>query len=509
MQAKAIRRVPLNLTVSFLTLFFFALVSEGLLRAHHNWLMAKEKSNLIRLTKDKGASKETFNIYYFGESTAKGFPYQTGLSLPGLVDYMLDYKVKGKKVISVDLSCPGEDAEYHLSKIKFIIKKRSIFYPSLFVVYSGHNEFMKDHEAYGFTRLSRAAPARKSLLRRSFLFNRIVRAFGGYKLEAEERKFFDVPLYDEPSGYRRTIEAYQETLAKAVRLSRENEIPLLISTLAINYAGWEPNRSLFCGNSQDKDSFAALMVKGRTAEEGKNFMEAVEYYKKALQLCGTFAETHYRLGKCYEKTGDYALAWEGFCKAVEFDGMPIRATQGQNNFIRGLGSEGLVFMADAEGFLRSKADNGIIGFNYMADAHHPNLPGYILISSLFSKEIRRIFHDPAEIRQLSQEELARVFRINFFDANIWLGRWFARLSTFRYDSGERLRLAEDAFSSAGKLDPSGYESYLGLAIVNFLRRNNSQAEFYLSKAGERNPSAVEEYLRNVWIRQIIKRSNKN
>ena len=91
-----------------------------------------------------------------------------------------------------------------------------------------------------------------------------------------------------------------------------------------------------------------------------------------------------------------------------------------------------------------------------------------------------------------------------FDVHVWNGRWFTRLSTWRYDPSERLKLAEEAFKNAMTLKPDRHEAYLGLGMVNYLRKNAKEAEVYLAKAKEIDPQQVASYERQPWVRQVVR-----
>jgi tetratricopeptide (TPR) repeat protein len=276
--------------------------------------------------------------------------------------------------------------------------------------------------------------------------------------------------------------------------------------VAGNYADWEPNRSVF--NGSNKEKFRELMHNGKEAQDQLALNKAVSYYLQSLSLSDDFAETHYRLGKSYELLGYYDRAWKEFKKAVDYDAMPLRCTEEQNNFIK-TREDGLVFTTDAVEYLRRNDPRGIIGFNFMIDGHHPNLRGYILISHLIAEKIRQIFNEKKESHLITEEEARRIFHIDdraLFKIYVSRGRWLMRLATWRFDPLPRLRKAEGYFSDAMAIDASRFESYLGLAMCYFLQKDSKKAEDYLLKARTIDPSQVKTYLKEYWIGEIIKRA---
>ncbi|MCX5668009.1 MAG: tetratricopeptide repeat protein [Candidatus Omnitrophica bacterium] len=502
------KQLLINVLISGISVLLLLVSLEFILRAY---CRLNNTGNEVSLIPEGKVSDKTFNIYYFGGSTMVGEPYNDSLSIPKLVSYMLDHKVLDKDIRHINTAACGQDFQDALEKLRSVLKKKDIYYPSLCVIYSGHNEFLRYHEVYGFASLRcNYNYAIELITKYSFLATAIVNRLipKRYRLEIDERKFFDHPPYA-ISDNRGTIDRYGAEIAEAIKLLRKYNVPCIISTVAGNYSAFEPNRSVFRGNDKDKIEFKRLMDSGNKAQLRGMFAEAITYYLKALSLCDSFAETHYRLGKCYKMLGDHEKAWQEYQKAIDDDGMPVRATGAQNNFIKAIPEDNVIFTVDAVKYLRENAKDGIIGLNLMIDDAHPNLNGYILISQLIAEKIKQIFNETRQIRSLSEDEAKDKFSIDrakMFEVHISRGRLFAKLSTWRYDPAERLDMAESHFSRAMAIDSSLYDPYFGLAICSFLRKNTSQAEKYLSQARAIGPEEVNENLKDFYIKQIIKRA---
>jgi len=497
-----------NVLITGISILLLLVSLEFILRAYH---YLKNAKNEICFIPGYRISDKAFNIYYFGGSTMFGEPYFDTLSIPKLVSYMLDYRVQDKDIRYINMAERGRDFQYALQRLKLVLKKKDITHPSLCVIYSGHNEFLKYHDGYGFGNSSiKHNKIKGCVLGHSYLIKMIMNKImpKSYNLEIDERNFFDHLPYG-ISEKKEVIDKYRSEIIEAIELLYKYNVPCVISTVAGNYADWEPNRSVFCGNDADKIEFRQLMDSGNKAQVKEIYVEAITYYLKALSLCDSFAETHYQLGKCYEMLGDYGKAWQEYQKAVNYDGMPLRATEEQNNFIKAIPEDNVMFTVDAVKCLRENAEHRLIGFNLMIDGHHPNLKGYILISQLIAEKIEKIFHETKQIRALSEEDAEDKFSINqskVFEIYISRGRWLTRIATWRYAPLERLERAELYFFRAMTIDGSRYEPYLGLSMCSFLRKNTFQAEKYLSQARAINPKEVNKYLKEFWIYQIIKRA---
>jgi len=135
-----VKKLFVNLLVSGISITLLLVSLELALRARN---CLRDAKNGILLVSENKISDKTFNIYYFGGSTMVGEPYTDLVSIPKLVSYMLDFKVLNKDIRYINMAEGGKDFQYTLDKLKFVLKHKNIFYPSLCVIYSGHNEFLK------------------------------------------------------------------------------------------------------------------------------------------------------------------------------------------------------------------------------------------------------------------------------------------------------------------------------------------------------------------------------
>jgi tetratricopeptide (TPR) repeat protein len=251
------------------------------------------------------------------------------------------------------------------------------------------------------------------------------------------------------------------------------------------------------------------MEAGRRAQQEGRHTEAADLYRQTLEDCEGFAEAHYRLGKSYEAMQQPDRARAEYYKAVQYDHMPVRASPEQNDFIRQLAKEPGIYVVDAVHALEEEAGNGLVGFNLMADGHHPNVKGYLAVSRLVAESAIRIAEPhPRDLAALSEEEeeaelIFGIDRERMFQASISLGRWFTRMATWRYDPTDRLRLAEEHFSDAVRLDPEHAEGYIGLAMVGSLRGDTAGARAQLARAGAVDKPYVERYLREPWVVSVL------
>ena len=87
-------------------------------------------------------------------------------------------------------------------------------------------------------------------------------------------------------------------------------------------------------------------------EEAGNYAKAVESYENVMAIDDTFAELHYRMGRCLWALDQFGKARQSFVRARELETLRYRADDGINSAIReaarSMQSSG-VYLADVEG----------------------------------------------------------------------------------------------------------------------------------------------------------------
>jgi tetratricopeptide (TPR) repeat protein len=455
-----------------------------------------------------GIGATTFNIYYIGDSTMYGEPYQD--TIPILVEKMLQEKIDGKELKWINLGIPGIDFNEVNRRIKQIVEQKNMYFPSLIITYSGHNEFLsyQDFEDWnGFSFKKNDANPIGWIVSRSRLAHKVAKVLRLYRLEVDDRLFFDVSVVSADKRIE-IFKKYEEKVQSTISYLRNNQVPIIMSTVVGNYADFEPNRSVFTEDETKKEEFKKNMDEGVENQSKGKIDEALINYEKALEIDNKFAETYYRLGQVYQKLGQNEKAWEAYSKAVDYDMMPIRATSFQNDFIRKLNEDDNTKVIDTVSYLRENSKDTLIGNNFMADGQHPNLKGYTLISELYAKKIVSMYPDGTKFSSLSDKDADKLFNTKEALFSLYTSRadWMVHLSTWRYDFNNRLITADNYLEKAKEIYARTAYYYLTKMTIAYLRKEVPEAKKNYEMAKEINRQETRDYLRSQWINQIIKRA---
>ena len=399
-----IRKINLALFCATLLLLFFLAeifmrlygveLRIGLSNFSRKTKISSYRKQFLNDIKNLGVTDKTFNIYFLGESTMWGVPYGPELSIPNLVEYRLGQTLGGRPVRIINLASAAKDVAYVRYAFDLLMKEKNTFHPSLIVIYSGHNEFLKFHPSEP----DYQTPIFKWLIQRSEIARELLTVIcrsKGEILEIDNRDFFDRSIFPfDKNGYQKVIDQYHRHFLHMIDLSEKNKVPLVISTLVSNYSSWEPNRSIFCHSSaaeKQKEQFEQLFRDGLAAEKQNDDQTALSAYQKAISICDRFSEAYFREGITYKRLHDYESAWTAFQKAIDYDGMPIRGVSAQNDFLLSLERFDHVYVVNSLKYLRESKEDGLLDERLIIDGIHPNLNGYLLISEAISKEISSLF----------------------------------------------------------------------------------------------------------------------
>jgi hypothetical protein len=173
----------------------------------------------------------TFNVYYFGGST------MASRHLIGLIGKMAGDEIAGRPIRAFRVAEDAQDLHYNALRLHAILDEPERFRPDLFVIYAGHNEYLRFHDAGEGVRWSRRYPALlDSVAERSYAVRALLDRARSYRVEIDDRKLFDAPLFP-AAGYAAVTEAYRQTLERIADRSRERGVPVIVSTVAGNLRG--------------------------------------------------------------------------------------------------------------------------------------------------------------------------------------------------------------------------------------------------------------------------------
>lgn len=392
---------------------------------------------------------ETFEMYAIGGSTALGQPYGPKLNAQIFASSLLGDRIDGRKIANRNLAELGESIYPQSIRLAKAIRHRDPSAPGVLLVYSGHNDriFLESNQKEPrFARL-------RSLVLDSSLLMRDIFAF------AERRSILAAP---------RSTRLYEQYLRTVIEGAREKGLtPILVIEMA-NIAEIEPG--LRPTPKMRAPQITAFIDAGRRLERSGRLNQAIAHYQAGAAAHPEMrAYMAFRIGKCHEQLGAFERANRYFWDAVDepsLDHFPRIATR-QRALLLSLAEEYGLRVVDVRGVFEARSKNGLVGSEFFADGHHPNLAGYALIGKALAEQISSLTgHRGARTRNLRDVMRALAFgREDESEAHSSSGIWLLTVSCGHADPALRLALAERSFRRAIKIFPDNFSAWLGLALV--------------------------------------------
>ncbi len=334
----------------------------------------------------------TFRIFTLGGSTTYGRPYMDATSFSGWLRKLLSRVPESTMRYEVINAGGISYASYRVVKI---LEELLDYEPDLFVVYTGHNEFL-EARTYG-NLLDQPFLVFKSreLLSRLKIYNLLTSYYQQIRgksetgsraatnaLSPEVQTILDrsagLDYYKRDTLFSRGVfKHFHYNVARMKRLCRQAEVPILFLEPVDNIKDFSPFKSE--GRADLAPQSRARLY--NTVSEGLRFLaegkyaEGIERLKEAVSIDSINANYFFFLGRSYLETGDTLAAGNYLLRARELDVCPLRAQQEIHRILRQqtVGSEDPDLL-DLPGLFSQLSPGGLAGEEMLIDHIHP-FPG--------------------------------------------------------------------------------------------------------------------------------------
>ncbi len=341
----------------------------------------------------------TVRVFCFGASTTAGFPYEYNAIPSEFLRERLATSYPDKNIEVINTAIAATNSFTVVEFEKELVR----YQPDLFVVYMGQNEF---YGAYGVGSTISAGKNRWLIktnlwlqhFRTYLLLENVINSVLG--MTKSEKTNGDVTLMEEmiqngsiafnSSDYLTAREIFKENYDEVIKIAKENNIPIIISTLVTNEKDLPPFVSMNSKQiSEAENKKCKELYNSGLEDENKNDYEtAIRKFQNSILIDPTQANVHYELGKCFLALKDFDSAKKYFILAKDLDGLRFRAPSEYNIIIRQLPRQHNVLLADVESIFRKNSTNGIIGNDLLIDHVHPNVRGYFLMAKSWFQAIK-------------------------------------------------------------------------------------------------------------------------
>jgi tetratricopeptide (TPR) repeat protein len=339
----------------------------------------------------------TVRILSVGGSTTFGRPYDDRVSFSGWLRALLPAADPSKQWEVINAG----GVSYASYRVAALMEELAGYEPDLFLVYSGHNEFLERRTYEGLIEAPEALTALGGLLSRTRIYAAGTRlAGGGAKQKAQGELLaeeVDTMLahsvgpedYERDDEFRAQVLAhYRFNLRRMVEIARGAGAEAVLITPASNWKDCSPFKSQPGAGPEEQAKAAELREQGTLLREEERYEESLAALDASLALDGRYAQTHYERGQALLAMGRTAEARAAFQRALEEDVCPLRAFPEMNEIVRSVARETGAPLVDFAAYVEARED-GMPGALQFLDHVHLNMDGYRELAMLLVDEMER------------------------------------------------------------------------------------------------------------------------
>jgi tetratricopeptide (TPR) repeat protein len=336
----------------------------------------------------------SYRIFCLGGSTTFGRPYSDATSFAGWLRELLPVADSRRRWEVINAG----GISYASYRVAHLMEELARHEPDLFVIYTGHNEFLEER-TYGALRdLPVAVRSTAALLARTRTWAALkmllqslgslpsAEAGGPARLPAEVNTMLDRSAGPERYARDDTLRDqillhYRISLERMVDIAKRAGADVIFVTPASNLKDSAPFKSQHTDGlgESDRSRSEALLAAARERIRGSAWPEALEVLDEALAIDPRFAELHYRRGKVLLALGRYGEAAAAFRRARDEDVCPLRALSPMRETVAEVAREKGVARVDFVDLVEQRvlAEQGfaIPGREYFLDHVHPTIAG--------------------------------------------------------------------------------------------------------------------------------------
>jgi tetratricopeptide (TPR) repeat protein len=352
-------------------------------------------ANKRRLFNDQSFAKKkprgVYRIFCVGGSTTHGRPYDDATSFCGWLRELLPAVDDSRRWEVVNAG----GVSYASYRSALLMEELARHEPDLFVIYSGHNEFLEERTYSGIIATPPAVRGLAALASRTRLYSVLGRALrslrasdaapaeGRSELAGEVRTRLDASVG--PDAYERNdalaaqvLDHYRFNLARMTDIARSAGARAVLITPGSNLRHSSPFKSQHTEglSTVDLERWEEHWEQGTRGEPAA----ALAAVDAALAIDERHAGAHFLRGTLLFDLERYADAKTAFERAREEDVCPLRAPRRASEIVRQVAADRKVPLVDFARFIETRAPHGITGDESFLDHVHPTIEVHLQLA---------------------------------------------------------------------------------------------------------------------------------
>lgn len=325
-----------------------------------------------------------YRIFCFGGSTVQGRPYSIETSFTTWLELSLKAAQPDRnwKVVN----CGG--VSYASYRLLPLLEESLQHEPDLFIMYTGHNEFLEDR-SYASVKHQ---PRWLRKLHGRALNLRLYGLLWSLKPNASRQPPADLPaevdaLLDYQGGlaqYHRddqwrdgVVYEFERNLRQMVQRSNQANVPILLINPVCNLRDTPPFKVELSTEltTEQRDEVQRRWSDAKQAS-WDDLDEKLAKVCRVLELDERHAEAHFLHARTLEELGQSEQAGHAYCRAKDEDVCPLRMLEVMHDVLKEVGRETGTELIDIRAAFERDAEFGIPGDDQLIDHVHPRIEGH-------------------------------------------------------------------------------------------------------------------------------------
>jgi len=366
-----------------------------------------------------------FRIFCVGGSTTYGRPYEDLTSFSGWLRELLPVADPSQKWEVINAG----GISYASYRVCGVIEELIEYEPDLFIIYSGHNEFLERRTYSDMFETPKTWTAAQQLVNRTRTFSALKKILKRPQtsqdstiLESEVNTILDHSFG--PEDYTRddtlrgqVIDHYRFNLGRMIDMASSVNAGAVLVVPASNLKNCSPFKSERRSGMDQAESqqVESLVTHARELQEAGKFEEALPALDEAREIDDRYADVEYLRGLILYELGDYEQAKASLIRAMDEDVCPLRQLTAMRTVLSEVAAEREVPLFDFSASIENRAPNGIPGEEIFLDHVHLTIAGYKrlaldLVDSMSQQGIVRIAEgwDEGAVERIAQKIMSQV-----------------------------------------------------------------------------------------------------
>ncbi len=336
-------------------------------------------------------SSDTFRIFTLGGSTTYGRPYDDQVAFSGWLRELLTESDSTRRWEVINAG----GISYASYRVVRVMEELADYEPDLFIVYTGHNEFLEERTYRSVKRLPMFVRSLTALVSRTRTYAVLYRLWRSDPDPADPTSSAvedddSVELSDEvrtkldggvgPDAYQRdeTLAAnvvghFRFNLERMIDIAHGVGAEIIFVTPASNLGSCSPFKSEHESGFDQQQSWQQLYDQSHEAYDQQRIEEALTAIESALALAPRHAHSHYLRGRILQSKEQFETARKALVRARDEDVCPLRANSTMIDVVREVAENRQVHYVDFVQLIDDRHPSRIPGATLFLDHVHPTI----------------------------------------------------------------------------------------------------------------------------------------